>query len=151
MISVYRIAKDSYINDLTGTGAKSVGGRWNFKGVAVLYTSSSVSLCVLECLAHFPAAFAPKDMAMASISIPDNQISEINNTDLPENWRSVPSPRILKEMAYQWVKTQESLVLKVPSIIVPQEFNYIINPLHQDFQKVILTEVTPFAFDNRVL
>ena len=150
-MEVYRIAKDAFIRDLTGIGAKSVGGRWNFKGIAVLYTSSSISLCVLECLAHFPAAFAPKDMAMATITIPDDQISEINEADLPENWRKVPSPRILKEMAYQWIKAQESLVLKVPSIIVPQEYNYIINPFHQDFQKVILDEVTPFAFDNRVL
>jgi len=150
-MQVYRISKDAYIRDLTGIGAKSVGGRWNFKGIAVLYASSSISLSVLECLAHFPAAFAPKDMAMATISIPDNSITEINLDKLPENWREVPSPRVLKELAYQWIKSQESLVLKVPSIIVPQEFNYIINPFHEEFQKVLLEEVTPFSFDNRVL
>jgi len=151
MISVYRIAKDIYIRDLTGIGAKSVGGRWNFKGVAVLYASSSVSLSVLECLAHFPAAFAPKDMAIATISIPDTAITEVKLNALPDNWREVPSPRMLKELAYQWIKSQESLVLKVPSIIVPQEFNYIINPFHKDFEKVILEDVSPFSFDNRVL
>jgi len=150
-MQVYRISKDAYIRDLTGIGAKSVGGRWNFKGVAVLYASSSISLSVLECLAHFPAAFAPKDMAIAIISIPDTSITEIKLNVLPENWREVPSPRILKELAYQWIKTQESLVLKVPSIIVPQEFNYIINPFHKDFQKVILEDVSLFSFDNRVL
>ncbi len=150
-MQVYRISKDAYIRDLTGIGAKSVGGRWNFKGIAVLYASSSISLSVLECLAHFPAAFAPKDMAIATISIPNTFITEVKLNTLPENWREVPSPRVLKELAYEWIKSQESLVLKVPSIIVPQEFNYIINPFHQDFQKVILENVNPFSFDNRVL
>ena len=151
MISVYRIAKDAYIRDLTGIGAKSVGGRWNFKGIAVLYASSSISLSVLECLAHFPAAFAPKDMAIATISIPDTSITEIKLNTLPGNWREVPSPRVLKELAYQWIKSQESLVLKVPSIIVPQEFNYVINPFHEEFQKIMLENVSSFYFDNRVL
>lgn len=151
MITVYRIAKDIFIRDLTGIGAKTVGGRWNFKGIAVLYTSSSVSLSMLECLAHFPPAYAPKDMALASISIPEDSIQEIRLEQLPENWRAVPSPRALKELAYKWIKKQESLVLKVPSIIVPEEYNYIINPFHPDFSTIKLNQVKPFRFDNRVL
>ncbi len=151
-MQVYRIAKKAYINDLTGIGAKAVGGRWNFKGVAVLYTSSSISLSMLECLAHFPIAFAPKDMAIATIVIPKSVlIKEIHISDLPESWRAIPSPKILKELSYQWVKDQEALVLKVPSIIVPQEFNYIINPFHEDSIKIELKSVTPFSFDGRVL
>ncbi len=150
-MQVYRIAKDVYIRDLSGIGAKTVGGRWNFKGIAILYTSSSASLSMLECLAHFPPAFAPKDMAMATINIPENSILELNVSDMPDNWRGVPSPRQLKEMAYQWIKTQEFLILKVPSIIVPNESNYIVNPFHPDFSKVTLKEVSPFSFDTRVL
>lgn len=150
-MQVYRIAKEVYIKDLTGIGAKAVGGRWNFRGIAVLYTSSSISLSVLECLAHFPAAFAPKDMALATITIPDDSIEEVTLDQLPDNWQDVPSPRILKEFGQRWIKDQNSLVLKVPSIIVPQECNYIINPFHPEFQKVQLEEVTPFYFDDRVL
>ncbi len=148
---VYRIARDIYINDLTGVGAKTVGGRWNFKGVSVLYTSSSIALSMLECLAHFPAAFAPKDMALACIELPEDSISEITIDELPENWRAVPSPRDLKQLSYNWIKKQDTLILKVPSIIVPQEPNYIINPFHKDFKDVVLKEVVPFYFDNRVL
>jgi len=90
-------------------------------------------------------------MAIATISIPDASIVEVKLNTLPENWREVPSPRVLKELAHQWIKSQESLVLKVPSIIVPQEFNYIINPFHEEFQKVILENVSSFSFDNRIL
>ncbi len=148
---VHRIAKAAYIEDLTGIGAKSVGGRWNFKGVSVLYTSSSIALSMLECLAHFPIAYAPKDMAMATIEIPEHSITEIRKENLPDNWRAVPSPRELKQISYDWIKKKETLILKVPSIIVPQEFNYIVNPFHKDFKKVKLKKVVPFVFDNRVL
>ncbi|MFD0962954.1 RES family NAD+ phosphorylase [Pseudofulvibacter geojedonensis] len=150
-MQVYRIAKEAYIRDLTGIGAKAVGGRWNFKGISVCYTSSTISLSMLECLAHFPPAFTPKDMAFATIEIPGNSIQEIVVKDLPDNWKKVPSPRVLKDIGYQWIKEQEKLLLKVPSIIVPQEYNYIINPFHPDFKKVKLSKVTPFPFDNRVL
>lgn len=151
-MQVYRIAKNEYIKDLTGTGAKTVGGRWNFKGVAVLYTSSSISLSILECLAHFPIAFAPKDMAIATIIIPEDcLVKEISIADLPKNWRGIPSPKLLKDLSYQWIKNQETLVLKVPSIIVPKEFNYIINPFHKNSNTIKLQEVGPFSFDGRVL
>ena len=63
MIHSYRISRAIYANDMSGAGAKNVGGRWNFKGLALIYTSATASLCTLECLAHFPAAYAPKDMA----------------------------------------------------------------------------------------
>lgn len=148
---VYRISKENYIKDLTGIGAKSVGGRWNFKGIGVLYASSTISLCMLECLAHFPVAFAPKDMALAKIEVPDNSIQIIDVNDLPENWQDVPSPKILKEIAYKWIKEQKYLILKVPSIIVPQEYNYIINPTHPEFENVKLKAVDAFCFDGRVL
>jgi len=151
-MKVYRIAKSPYINDLTGIGAKTVGGRWNFKGIAVLYTSSSISLSMLECLAHFPMAFAPKDMAIATLDIPDeSEIKEIKRGDLPNNWRAIPSPKSLKEMGYLWVKEQKAFVLKVPSIIVPQEYNYIINPFHRDSKTITLESVNDFSFDERVL
>lgn len=151
-MKVYRIAKSQYINDLTGIGAKTVGGRWNFKGIAVLYSSSSISLSMLECLAHFPMAFAPKDMAIATINIPEDcKIKEIKLSDLPSNWRAIPSPKRLKEIGYHWVKEQKALVLKVPSIIVPQEYNYIINPFHKDSKAITLKSVNDFSFDERVL
>ncbi|NQY07076.1 MAG: RES family NAD+ phosphorylase [Flavobacteriaceae bacterium] len=150
-MKVYRICKEIYSQDLTGTGSKIVGGRWNFKGVSVLYTSGTVSLCTLECLAHFPPAFAPKDMALTIIEVPEDSIKELTTYDLPEDWRTVPPPKRLKDIGYHWIKRQEHLILKVPSTIVKEENNYIINPFHKDFSKVKLLETLSFEFDSRIL
>ena len=149
-MQVFRICKDIYGEDLLGTGAKMVGGRWNFKGIAVLYTSQSIALSMLECMAHFPVAFAPKNMVLTTIEIPDDFI-EVSLKALPDNWRDVPSPKALKVMGLDWVKDKSALALKVPSTIVANEFNYVINPYHKLFQDIKLLDVKPFDFDKRVL
>ncbi|GAA3509624.1 RES family NAD+ phosphorylase [Aquimarina addita] len=150
-MQVYRIAKQKYIKDLTGIGAKTVGGRWNPKGVAVLYTSTSAALSVLEVLAHLPAAYFPDNMAKASIEIPDELISFIDTSELPRDWDKIPPSTGIQHFAMNWISENTSLGLKVPSIIVPTEYNLLINPLHPDFNSVKLTEITPFSFDTRLL
>lgn len=148
---VYRIAKQRYIKDLTGTGAKAVGGRWNAKGVAVLYTSNSASLSVLEVLAHLPPAYFPDDMAMATIEVPDDMITSLKISKLPKDWKEVPPPISLQHITNEWVSKNKSLGLYVPSIIVPSEYNLLMNPLHPNFDQVILKKIEPFSFDNRLL
>lgn len=150
-MQVYRIAKQKYIKDLTGIGAKTVGGRWNPKGVAVLYTSTSAALSVLEVLAHLPAAYFPDDMAMASIEIPDALISFIDRSELPRDWDKIPPSTGIQHFAMNWISENKFLGLKVPSIIVPTEYNLLVNPLHPDFNSVELLKVTPFSFDTRLL
>ncbi len=148
---VYRIAKQEFIKDLTGIGAKTVGGRWNRKGEALLYTSTSVSLSVLEVLAHIPTAYFPDTMAMATIEVPDNLISAIRIEQLQENWNKIPAPSSLQNITSQWVTEGKYLGFKVPSIIVPKEHNLLINPLHSDFKNVKLINVEPFSFDTRLI
>lgn len=150
-MQVYRIAKQKYGKDLTGTGAKAVGGRWNPKGVAVLYTSTNASLAALEVLAHLPAAYFPDDMIMATIELPESLVSAIDEKKLPENWNKIPPPTAIQNFAMNWISDDEFLGLMVPSIIVPSECNLLINPLHPDFNKVKLVKVEPFAFDTRLL
>ncbi|GAA4278425.1 RES family NAD+ phosphorylase [Aquimarina mytili] len=148
---VYRIAKQKYINDLTGIGAKTVGGRWNPKGVAVLYTSTTAALSALEVLAHLPAAYFPDDMAIATIEIPDDLVTEIDHEQLPENWKKIPAPIEVQSFTMKWINEEKYLGIKVPSIIIPNEKNLLINPLHPKFNKVKLITVEPFSFDSRLI
>ncbi|MDY8138150.1 RES family NAD+ phosphorylase [Aquimarina sp. 2201CG5-10] len=148
---VYRIAKQKYIKDLTGIGAKTVGGRWNPKGVAVLYTSTSAALSALEVLAHLPAAYLPDDMSIASIEVPDSSISSIDIKELPKNWNEIPPSTGIQHFAMNWISENQYLGLKVPSIIIPREQNLLINPLHPEFSKVKLINIEPFSFDTRLL
>jgi len=148
---VYRIAKQKYIKDLTGIGAKTVGGRWNPKGVAVLYTSTTAALSVLEVLAHLPAAYFPDNMAIATIELPDELTTSIDIKQLPKDWNKIPPSTGIQHFAMNWISENTHLGLKVPSIIVPREQNLLINPLHPDFNSVKLIEIEPFSFDTRLL
>ncbi|WP_106791168.1 RES family NAD+ phosphorylase [Aquimarina sp. Aq78] len=148
---VYRIAKQKYIKDLTGIGAKTVGGRWNPKGVAVLYTSTTAALSALEVLAHLPAAYFPDDMSIATIEVPDTLITTIDIEKIPDNWNQIPVPIEIQNFAMQWIAEEQYLGLKVPSIIIPKERNLLVNPMHPKFDKVKLIDVEPFCFDTRLL
>jgi len=150
-MQVYRIAKQKYINDLTGIGAKTVGGRWNPKGVAVLYTSTTAALSALEVLAHLPAAYFPDDMAIATIELPDDLVTIIDISELPDSWKDIPVPIEIQSLAMKWLTEEEYLGIKVPSIIVPNEYNLIINPLHPQFNTVKLISIKPFNFDARLI
>ena len=148
---LYRISKQKYINDLSGIGAKTVGGRWNSKGVAVLYTSTSIALSTLECLAHFPVAYFPNDMSLATLEIPDELVVDLEAKKLPKDWNKIPGPLSLHRITSKWIEEDTSLGLRVPSIIVPQEYNIIINPLSSEFSKLKLIKTEPFSFDIRIL
>lgn len=144
---VFRIARKERIEDLSGRGAELFGGRWNEKGYPALYTSSSLSLAALEILVHTDKSMPPVNMAYASIYVPD----------------SFASMKILKlssetteiEYGTKWLKEKSGLMLKVPSVILPYEYehecNLILNPLHEDFKKVFINEVHDFSFDVRLM
>lgn len=150
-MQVYRIAKQKYIKDLTGIGAKTVGGRWNPKGVAVLYTSTTAALSALEVLVHLPAAYFPDDMAIATIEIPDNLISTISLEQLPERWNAIPAPLEIQSFGLKWISEEKYLGIKIPSTVIPSEQNVLINPLHPKFNRLKLITIEPFTFDNRLL
>lgn len=150
-MQVYRIAKQKYIKDLSGVGAKTVGGRWNPKGIAVLYTSTSTALSALEVLAHLPAAYFPDDMAIATITIPDELVTTIKIESLPDNWNEIPVPIEIQNFTMPWITEEKYLGLKIPSIIIPKEENLLINPLHPKFGEIRLMDIEPFSFDMRLL
>ena len=151
-MSVYRIAKTKYIRDLSGTGARLYGGRWNKKGVGILYTSENRALATVEYLVHVPLSIVPGELSIATIQIPaDVRPKEVPISDLLANWRNYPAPSELAELGTHWVLTNETLLLRVPSAVVLGEFNILINPSHPDMKGVTISRVEDYRFDERLL
>lgn len=145
---VYRLSKSLYANDLSGKGAELVGGRWNSKGNAVLYTSQSIALCVTEIAVHIPLGILPKDFELIHIEIPEDLILEIKK--LPKDWQTFPHADSTQKIGDKFLKDLKYLILKVPSAAVQGEFNYLINPKHKDFEKVKIRKKEKFSFDERL-
>lgn len=148
---LYRIAKCNYVADLSGTGARLYGGRWNSVGQSMVYLASNRSLAVLEVLVHLSPAIFPAKFCLAEFEIPANNIIELRPGELPTNWQDILSPNELKKTGDEFLKQQKGLLLKVPSAIVPEEFNYLVNPLHPDSSKIKLIKQQPFSFDERLV
>lgn len=147
---VYRLSKSKFSSDLSGRGAELSGGRWNSKGVAMIYTGESRALCTTEIAVHTPLGNIPTDYEIISIEIPDAMISEFDISALPDNWRSFPHQNSTQEIGNKFISDNISLVLKVPSAVVPGDFNYLINPHHKDFSAVRIFAIEPFEFDKRL-
>ena len=151
-MKLFRIARSGYIDDLSGEGARIYGGRWNEKGIPAIYASESLSLAALEYLVHVPLVLAPPDLLYRTLSIPDNvKQSIVRATSLPEGWDTLPFSDETVQIGSRWARSNKPLLLRVPSVIVPGEFNYLINPGHPDFRKVKAGRPQPFVFDDRLL
>lgn len=150
-MEVFRISKEEYSISLLSSGSEN---RWNLKGQYVLYNGSSRSLSSLELIVHKGAVkptFLYKVMVI-SIADDDYLIKQIKIKDLPTNWRSLAAYSVLQKIGSDWYKKQESLVLKIPSAIIPLEYNYIINVEHPDFHtKVKLVRTEDYFWDSRLL
>jgi RES domain-containing protein len=149
---LFRIANIKFINDLSGIGARVNGGRWNHKGTGVIYTSQSRALATLEYLVHatMPAVI-PDDVSIIKINIPDKIIPlQIKKNTLPNNWQNTPSLLALKNIGTKWILSNKSLLLQVPSAIIDEEFNIIINPEHPDIKFVKLSRPETFILDKRL-
>ncbi len=151
-MEVYRIVKEKYADPLSGVGASLVGGRWNSVGIEMIYTSQSRALAILEVLAHLPKTLLPDDLVLLQIHIPESlPIIKISKSKLPENWQQFPPLRSTKQKGDQFIKLGKNVLLKVPSALVKDEYNYLINPHHEDFQKISLVKIEKFNLDNRLL
>lgn len=148
---VYRISNCNYAGDLTGTGARLYGGRWNSEGKSMLYTASSRALAVLEVLVHLNPLIVPDNFCLVEIEVPEDSIYTLNPNLLPANWRSVSPQTALRNLGDAFLKQQTSLLMKVPSSIVPAEYNYLLNPLHPDAVKARVVNRESFSFDERLI
>ena len=148
----YRISKEKYINDLSGNGARIYGGRWNHKGSNVIYTSESRALASFEYLAHVPLSMIPNDLCIATIEINTKVTAKIISVNsLPANWKEFPAPNHLAAIGSKWIVENVSLVLQVPSVLVEDEYNILINPSHSDIKYAKIKNVKKYAFDKRIL
>ena len=145
---VYRLSKEQFANDLSGKGAELVGGRWNSRGNAMLYTSQSIALCVTEIAVHVPLGILPKDYQLIHIEIPDEEFLEIKR--LPKDWQSFPHSNSTQMIGDKFLKQLKHLVFKVPSAAVQGEFNYLVNPRHKNFNQIKIVKIENFNFDERL-
>ncbi|MEM1319132.1 MAG: RES domain-containing protein [Bacteroidota bacterium] len=150
---VYRIAKATYCEDISGTGAKIYGGKWTPKGMTALYTSETRSLSTLELLVHTDYDLTPPKFKLLSIELPLNteDIKVIALEDLPKNWKNAPPPVELKNLGKQYLIEENNLAIKVPSVIIPEEYNVVINPMHQSFKDVQIKRMTNYEIDIRLI
>lgn len=146
---VYRLARLPYVNDLSGYGASlSATNRWNSKGNHMLYTASNRALAFAEVYVHLRLYRIPSDMMMASIKLPD----DVNLTTLQLD-KDIRDYRLteLQQLGDQFIANQFQFAIRVPSVVVPGEFNVLINPSHPDMEQLAIEDVRPFEFDARFL
>jgi len=145
---LYRIASRTHIRDLTGTGAMLFGGRWNIKGVRMLYTSQSVSLAMLEVLANLSSPNLSRNLHLAEIEVPEAK--GIEECEVPDNWNSFPYTESTIRLGTNFIK-KNGFCLKVPSALVSSEYNFLLNPHHDDFESVKILDTRPVIIDQRLL
>jgi len=134
-----------------GEGARLYGGRWNHKGVAIVYTASSLSLAALEMLIHLPSPGVLQRYVTIPIAFDDSRCIRLDPESLPRNWRNNPTLFSTRDIGTDWVNDSASAVLAVPSAVVPDEWNFLVNPRHPDFAKVLIGTPQPFKYDPRLL
>lgn len=147
----YRLSRKKYAEPLSGHGAALKGARWNSVGIELIYTAANRSLAMAEIAVHFTIATLPKDYVMMSIFIPDDiSIQKLTIQDLPNDWNIFPHPGSTQSIGDKFVTSNKHCILQIPSSVTSGDFNYLINPKHQDFQRIKIVELVEFPFDNRI-
>jgi RES domain-containing protein len=150
-VFVWRLTHKKHA-DPDGEGARRYGGRWNRPGTPVVYTSGSLSLAVLEFLVHVDSDIFPDALVSVRATIPESVlIHTVHPPDLPRDWKEKIIPAAVQDLGTSWANAATSAVLKVPSVVIEHEWNYVLNPLHPDFKKIRWERAVPFSFDPRLL
>ena len=147
---VYRIADCQYINDLSGKGAALYGGRWNSQDTYMVYTAESPALALLEAVVHI-GRIPEKGYCMITIEIPHEKIETLTTDHLSAEWHKSPAPDHLKKYGDSFIQSNKLIALKVPSVIIPEEHNILLNPHHPDFKKVKIITSRSLSIDERLL
>lgn len=146
MSNVWRLASGRY-PPLDGEGARKAGGRWNTAGNAAVYTSESLALCLTESLVHLPGNL-PRGYHSFKIFVPDDAIEVLNPTSLIEGWQS--NLVLTRSMGDQWLTERRSLALVIPSVVLPESSNVLLNPMHSRANDLRVLDQRPFTFDPRL-
>jgi RES domain-containing protein len=154
--TVWRIGTDTpnyEADDLSGAGAKATGGRWNAVGSAVVYTSQTRALACLETVVHLNAGGLPLNRYLVEVAIPDDLWTNarmMSLVSLPVDWDAEPAGRTSIEFSANWLHSGTSALLVVPSVIVPEEFNVLINPQHSGSARITAAKVRKWLYDPRL-
>lgn len=135
----------------SGEGARLTGGRWNSKGVAVVYTAESLALALLEIVVAVGGMSLPKDYLYAPVEIPSGiRVDHVDAVTLPSRWYVYPAPHELTERGDRWIYDGKSVALVVPSAITRIEENVLLNPAHADFKRLVISGAKPVPVDTRL-
>ena len=149
---VWRISHKKHIDSAFKAEASNYNrGRWNSKGTSLIYTSATLSLATLETLVSMEIENFGNIFVSIGVKIPDNlPIKQVDENLLPHNWRDTSPPFVLASIGDKWLTAKTTAVLKVPSAIIPQEYNYLINPLHPDFERISIYPPQSFTLDRNL-
>ena len=146
---VYRISNALYSDDISGIGAKLYGARWNTKGTPMLYCSGHISLAILELLVHSQFKNFSIDLDLIIIQLPVNvAAAEISAKKIKANWEK--DAGYTQFIGDEFIRNKQDLILKVPSAVIQEESNFLVNPLHPDFKKVKILDTRSFKTDERL-
>jgi RES domain-containing protein len=148
---VYRIQKAKYASDISGYGSTLVSGRWHQAGKhPILYSSSNISLAILECLVHLPTVVKPPDLVLLTLEIPDGAAIKIETKDLPENWDKRGYFDDVQQCGTTWLRSLPSLAVIVPSVTSP-DYNILVNPGHPEFSHVKIVDSRSITLNDRLI
>jgi len=150
-MEVFRLTRAKYAETLSGKGASLFGNRWNRKGVEMIYTSASRALAMAEVLVHLSLNQVPGDYKMICIDIPNSiKFKTVSTKALPSSWHKFPHGSNTQSIGDEFIMTNKFCVLKVPSAVVYGDYNYLINPYHENFQKIRIKSIADFPIDERL-
>lgn len=150
-MKAWRITKRKHAGTaFSGEGARLYGGRWNRPGVPIVYVAESQSLAVLEMLVHLDAPALLEKYVFLEVDLAASLVIDLDRSSLPKNWQSDPVPEAIQAIGDRWVFSGDSTVLRVPSVLVPGESNFLLNPRHPDFGKISISRPQAFRFDPRL-
>lgn len=151
----HRIAKTRFSGSheemFSGIGAAMYGGRWNSKGTHMVYASDSRALATLEISVHLKNTATLKAYSVCQIMIPDGLCEEVTAKDLPDGWdEMIVNPLVAQSWGDIWLDLGVTPAVKVPSVVMPTEWNYLLNPEHPQFPEIDLGDIKPHPFDYRI-
>jgi RES domain-containing protein len=134
--------------DLSGTGGLKAAGRWHHAGHAIVYMTETPASALLEVCVHTSANDVPPAFTLLKIGGPDIEVPSIKADDLPKNWQA--QLEVTRDLGTAWLEKNESVLLRVPSVIVPETVNFLLNPSHKLTAKFRITDVFPYPLNLRL-
>jgi RES domain-containing protein len=144
-MALWRISRH---RDLSGIGGLRAAGRWHYAGHVIVYMAETPASALLEVCVHTSANDVPPELTLLKIEGPDLEVPSVTNDDLSVDWRS--QPEITRDIGTAWLEKNNSVLLQVPSVIVPKTVNYLFNPSHKHAANFYIAEAFSYPFDQRL-